>query len=96
MSILTALMQDLLTEARRRSRRGPLKRYAKLHEFIERRLSEDLYPEYPDAGHTRVTHDVLERINDRWGLRGKHVLDVGCGRGLALEKLAEYGAVARG
>ena len=96
MSILTALMQDLLTGARRKSRRGPLKRYAKLHEFIERRLSEDLYPEYPDAGHTRVTHDVLDRINDRWGLRGKHVLDVGCGRGLALEKLVEYGAVAKG
>ena len=96
MSILTALVQDFLAEARRKAQRGSLKRYAKLHEFIEKRLSDDLYPEFPDAGHTRVTHDVLERINVRCGLRGKHVLDGGCGRGVALEKLAEYGALAKG
>lgn len=97
MSILSALIQDLVKETRRRKvRRRSLKRYAKLHEFIEERLSADLYAEPPDPGHTRVTHDVLERINDRWGLRGKHVLDVGCGQGVALEKLAEYGAVAKG
>ncbi len=39
---------------------------------------------------------MLERLDQRWGLRGKRVLDVGCGQGVALEKLAEYGAVARG
>jgi SAM-dependent methyltransferase len=96
MSILTSLLRDLWIGARHTSRNGSLTRYAKLHEFIEKRISEDVYPEPPDAGHTRRTYEVLELINRKWGLRGKHVLDVGCGRGVALEKLAEYGAVAKG
>lgn len=74
----------------------PLERYARLHRFIERRLAEDIYPEHPDAGHTRITHDVLERINSKWGLRGMRVLDVGCGQGVALEKFTNYGAVVQG
>ena len=96
MSILTALVRDLWTEARRSSWRSPLQRYAKLHEFIEERIREDIYPEYTDVLHARVTHDALARIDGRWGLRGKRVLDVGCGSGVALEKFAEYGAVATG
>jgi SAM-dependent methyltransferase len=74
----------------------PLARYAKLHAFIEKRITEDVYPEYPDAGHTRVTADALQHIDEKWGLRGKRVLDVGCGQGVALEKFVEYGAVATG
>ncbi len=74
----------------------PLDRYAKLQRFIEKRITEDLYPEYPDAGHTRVTYDELKHVDEKWGLRGKHVLDVGCGQGVALEKFLEYGAIAKG
>lgn len=96
MSILASIIKDFLSEASRKPSRHSLKRYSKLHAFIERRINEDVYPEYPDPGHVQVTHEVLDLMNTRWGLRGKHVLDVGCGQGLALEKLAEYGAIAKG
>jgi SAM-dependent methyltransferase len=96
MSLLGAILRDLLTAVPRKSPGNTLKRYAKLHEFIEKRINEDLYPEYPDAGHRRVTQDVLKIIDARWGLRGKHVLDVGCGQGVALEMLGQYGARAKG
>lgn len=74
----------------------PLDRYARLHAFIEQRLAADLYPELADAGHARVTADVLQRIDEKWGLRGKRVLDVGCGQGVALELFVQYGAIATG
>ena len=96
MSILAAVIKDLLRQKPRLPSRHSPRRYSRLHAFIEKRIDEDLYPEYPDAGHTRVTHEVLARINAKWGLQGKHVLDVGCGQGIALEKLKEYGAVAKG
>lgn len=96
MSILTAVIKDLLSAKLRGPSQHSLKRYSKLHAFLERRINEDLYPEYPDAGHTHVAHEVLAKINTKWGLKGKHVLDVGCGQGIALAKLAEYGAIAKG
>ena len=96
MSILGSFLRDLTKAPQHASQHGSLMRYAKLHEFIERRIREDVYPEPQDPGHTDVTYDVLERIDRKWGLRGKHVLDVGCGHGVALAKLAEYGAVAKG
>ncbi|MDE2210638.1 MAG: class I SAM-dependent methyltransferase [Betaproteobacteria bacterium] len=96
MSMLSSVLKDLLRNAPRGSSQLPLERYARLHAFIERRISEDLYAEPPDPGHTQVTHEAIERIAARWDLRGKHVLDVGCGQGVALSKFAEYGAIAKG
>jgi SAM-dependent methyltransferase len=96
MSILGTILRDFLVDVRLNPRSRVLKRYAKLHEFIDKRINEDLYPEYPDGGHKRVTEEALKRIDAKWGLRGKHVLDVGCGQGIALEMFAQYGAIAKG
>jgi SAM-dependent methyltransferase len=97
MSILASVIKGFLeTLSGRSASRRELERYRTLHEFIQRRITEDVYPEYPDAIHTRVTHEAIERIDARWPLRGKRVLDVGCGQGLALEKFAAYGAIATG
>ena len=96
MSILSMVIKDLLRDVSRQQSRRSLKRYSRLHEFIEKRIKEDLYPEFPDIGHIQVTNEVLEHIDKKWGLRGKLVLDVGCGQGLALEKFIEYGALAKG
>ena len=96
MSILASVIKDVWKAVPQMRSSGHQGRYKRLHAFLRQRLAEDLYAETPDAGHTQVTHDVLKIINNRWGLRGKHVLDVGCGRGVALEKLAEYGAIAKG
>lgn len=96
MSILTSLLRDLVTKPPQGARRNSLERYDKLDDFIRERIRADIYPEPPDQGHVRVIYEVLEQINRKWGLRGKHVLDVGCGAGVALEKLGEYGAVAKG
>jgi len=95
MSILASVIKEIWGSATRR-RSNDLLRYARLHAFIEQRIDEDVYAETPDEGHTRVTHDRFEVIDSKWGPRGKHVLDVGCGRGVALQKLAEYGAIAKG
>jgi hypothetical protein len=95
MSILASVVKEILGSGTRR-RSGDLVRYARLHSFIEQRINENLYAETPDEGHTGVMLDRLEVIDSKWGLRGKHVLDIGCGRGVALQKLAEYGAIAQG
>lgn len=81
MSILSMVIKEHFGNGLRKPSPHPLQRYVKLHEFIERRMSEDIYPEYPDPLHARVTHEVLDRINAKWALRGKHVLDIGCGQG---------------
>ena len=96
MSILSMVLKDVLGGRSTHGPRYSRKQYAKLHAFIQARVSEDVYAEPIDPGHTLVTHQVLERINEKWCLRGKRVLDVGCGRGIALEKLAEYGAIPTG
>ena len=96
MSMLSSVLKDFLRDNGRQPSRSSLERYARLHAFIERRISEDLYAEPPDPGHTQVTNEVIERIAAKWDLRGKRVLDVGCGQGVALRKFAEHGAIARG
>lgn len=97
MSILASVIKGLLeTLSGRSAARRELDRYRRLHEFIARRNAEDIYPEYPDEVHTRVTHEAIAHIDARWPLRGKRVLDVGCGQGLALGRFAELGAVATG
>jgi 2-polyprenyl-3-methyl-5-hydroxy-6-metoxy-1,4-benzoquinol methylase len=96
MSIIRAVLRDLCASNARRQRHSALLRYARLHAFIEQRITEDVYSEPPDEGHARITSEVLEGINSKLDLRGKHVLDVGCGRGVALEKFAQYGAIATG
>jgi SAM-dependent methyltransferase len=97
MSILASVIKGFLgTLSGRAASRRVLERYRRLHEFIERRNAEDIYPEYPDAVHTQVTREAIARIDARWPLRGKRVLDVGCGQGLALERFAACGAIATG
>jgi 2-polyprenyl-3-methyl-5-hydroxy-6-metoxy-1,4-benzoquinol methylase len=96
MSMLSSVLKDLLRDAPHASSHPSLERYARLHAFIERRIREDLYAEPPDPGHMQVTNEVIDRIAAKWDLRGKHVLDVGCGQGVALRKFAEHGAIAKG
>jgi hypothetical protein len=65
MSIIAAGItgKHLLRVKPRRPSRIVTKRYSKLHAFLERRINEDLYPKDPDAGHTCVTHEVLEHMD---------------------------------
>ena len=40
-----------------------LEHYARLQNFIEERIREDIYPEPPSKLHTEITQQMIERVN---------------------------------
>jgi len=60
-------------------------------------LVGDVYPEVPSEPHLSITRATIEALH-RDGLiaAGAHVLDIGCGQGLALELFRDLGLEATG
>lgn len=66
--------------------------YGRLHDFIEERIREDIYPELPSKLHSDITEKMVQRLSSFVNLRGAKVLDCGCGQGVALEQFENLGA----
>jgi SAM-dependent methyltransferase len=73
-----------------------LSHYERLDRFIKKRIAEDVYPEPPDWFHTKITKEMIDRLNQVYPLLGKKVLDCGCGQGPALEIFRDLGATPIG
>ena len=52
--------------------------------------NKDVYAEDPAEPHISITREFVDIAIDKFNLKG-HVLDVGCGQGLALEKMIARG-----
>jgi SAM-dependent methyltransferase len=70
--------------------------YSDLDSFLNA-LSHEVYPEAPCEVHSVITGNVVAMLRDK-GLiaAGMHVLDVGCGQGVALELFQEMGMEVTG
>ena len=69
-----------------------LEHYARMQNFIEERIREDIYPETPTKLHSGITGQMIDRLNQIYPLQGKSILDCGCGQGVALERFKALGA----
>jgi SAM-dependent methyltransferase len=69
-----------------------LSQYSRLHDFIHERIREDIYPESPSPLHTQITQQMISKLTQLIELKGKRILDCGCGQGVALELFRELGA----
>jgi len=69
-----------------------LKRFA---DFVDER-KEDIWWTHVDDAHNNFSKYVISLLQDRYGLAGKQVLDVGCGTGRDLKAFAELGAIPTG
>jgi SAM-dependent methyltransferase len=69
---------------------------SRLENFLER-IKSETYPEAPTALHSQITQQALSRLWPVMALpAGAHVLDVGCGQGVALEEFKSRGCDAIG
>ena len=69
---------------------------ARLEKFMNR-IQSETYPEIPRDLHSKLTHQMMERIFPCFTLPpGARVLDVGCGQGVALEEFKVRGFNAIG
>ena len=92
-----SLMQAMTRSLKKPSEKpSALDRYSRLDAFIAKCLKRDVYPEPPSQLHSALTKLQLAKMDEKMSLRGKRVLDVGCGQGVALEMLREYGAIPTG
>jgi SAM-dependent methyltransferase len=69
-----------------------LKRYERLDAFLRGVIAQDVYPEVPAEPHISITAKMIAKLDERAPIKGKRVLDVGCGQGLALELFVSAGA----
>jgi SAM-dependent methyltransferase len=68
-----------------------LDQYSHLHEFIQERIREDIYPEPPSPLHQQISAQMIDRLNQLVPLADKKILDCGCGQGVALEIFKKLG-----
>ena len=69
-----------------------MQHYGRLHDFVEERIREDIYPELPSPLHTGISEQMIDKLAQLVDLNGKRVLDCGCGQGVALEIFKSKGA----
>lgn len=62
-----------------------LEHYNHLHNFIQERIREDIYPEPPSPLHQQISSQMIEKLNQIVPLSEKKILDCGCGQGVALD-----------
>jgi SAM-dependent methyltransferase len=63
----------------------------KIDEFLGK-LKKDIYPEPPSETHSEISRKMVAFFMDRYGLASdSHILDVGCGQGVALDLFAHEG-----
>jgi hypothetical protein len=70
--------------------------FSRFDRFLDT-LAADVYPEPPTEAHLSINTDMLSRLaSDGVVEAGQRALDVGCGQGLALQKMAELRITAVG
>jgi SAM-dependent methyltransferase len=75
---------------------SPKRDYARLDRFLDR-LAKDIHPDVPGEPHLSITRSTIEALHkDQLIKPGNRVLDVGCGRGFALELFRDLGLTGTG
>jgi len=69
-----------------------MQHYGRLHDFVQERIREDIYPELPSPLHTDISKMMIEKLGGIIDLKNKNILDCGCGQGVALEVFRAAGA----
>lgn len=69
----------------------------RFHDWAKARVASDIYPEQEFPIHRSISAEMIDVTGSKiLELRGKTVLDVGCGKGLALENFTRLGAIPIG
>lgn len=66
-----------------------------INEYLNE-LGQDIYPQPVDPGHLEWATEFIDFIQEKIGLEGKEVFDVGCGVGFVAPLFLKYGAYYSG